>query len=69
MPDEIREAVGDVDEVRRIYLDPNVSDDYEITFGEPDFAAVVDFLCGEREFSKDRVMAALERAFSERTLF
>jgi flap endonuclease-1 len=69
MPDAIREAVGDVDEVRRIYLNPNVSDDYEITFGEPDFAAVVDFLSGEREFSKDRVTAALERAFSERTLF
>jgi flap endonuclease-1 len=69
MPGEIREAVGDVDEVRRIYLSPDVSDGYDITFGEPDFAGVVDFLCGEREFSKERVTAALERAFSERTLF
>jgi flap endonuclease-1 len=69
MPDEIRQAVGDIDDVRRIYLNPDVSDDYEIAFGEPDFAGVVDFLCGEREFSKERVTAALERAFSERTLF
>jgi flap endonuclease-1 len=69
MPDDIRQAAGDVDDVRRIYLSPDVSDDYDITFGEPDFGAVVEFLCGEREFSKERVTAALERAFSERSLF
>ena len=47
----------------------DVTDDYDITAGEPDFAAVTDFLCGEREFSKERVTAALDRAFAERTLF
>jgi hypothetical protein len=40
-----------------------------VQFGEPDFAAIVEFLCTEREFSKERVTAALERAFAERTLF
>jgi len=69
MPEDVRQAAGDVDEIRRIYLNPDVSDAYDVTFGEPDFGAVVDFLCGEREFSKERVTAALERAFSERTLF
>jgi len=69
MADEIREIVGDVDEVRRIYRQPEVTDDYDIAFGEPDFAAVTDFLCGEREFSRERVTAALERAFAERSLF
>jgi flap endonuclease-1 len=69
MPDEIRRAVGEVDEVRRIYLNPDISDEYDITSGEPDFEAVIEFLCGQREFSKERVTSALERAFSERTLF
>ena len=69
MPDEIQRALGDVDAVRRIYLEPEIATGYDITFGEPDFAGVVDFLCGEREFSKERVTAALERAFAERTLW
>ena len=69
MPDPIRSAIGDVDEVRQIYLKPSVTDTYDVQFGEPDFAAIVDFLCGEREFSKERVTAALDRAFAERTLF
>ena len=58
-----------VDDVRQIYLNPDVTSDYDVTPGEPDFAAIVDFLCGEREFSKERVTAALERAFAERSLF
>ena len=37
--------------------------------GEPDFAGVIDFLCGQREFSRERVSAALERAFAERSLW
>jgi flap endonuclease-1 len=69
MPDEIRSAVGDVDDIRAIYLHPQTTDAYDVCFAEPDFAAVVDFLCGEREFSKDRVTAALERAFGNRTLW
>jgi flap endonuclease-1 len=69
MPETIRSAIGGVDEVRQIYAKPPVTDNYDVQFGEPDFAAIVDFLCGEREFSKERVTAALERAFAERTLF
>lgn len=69
MPDTIRGAVGDVDEVRQIYLNPQVTETYDVHFGKPDFAAVIDFLCREREFSKERVTAALERAFAERSLW
>ena len=69
MPDEIQHALEDIDGVRQIFLSPDVTDDYDLTFGEPDFAAIVDFLCGEREFSKERVTAALDRAFRERTLW
>jgi len=69
MPEEIRAAVGDVAGVRRIYLEPNVTNEFDITFGEPDIDGVVAFLCGEHEFARDRVTAALDRAFRERTLF
>ena len=69
MPDEIQHALEDIDGVRQIFLSPDVTDDYDLTFGEPDFAAIVDFLCGDREFSEQRVTAALERAFRERTLW
>jgi flap endonuclease-1 len=69
MPGEIQGALDDVNGVRDIYANPPVTDTYDITFGEPDFAAVVEFLCTEREFSKERVTAALERAFSERSLW
>jgi len=69
MPETIREIVGDPDAIRRIYLEPATTSDYVVSRGEPDFDAIVEFLCGEREFSADRVKAALGRAFGERTLF
>ncbi len=69
MPAEIRDAVGDVEPLRRIYLQPRVTDDYQVEFGEPDVDGVVRFLCDEREFSRDRVTAALSRAFPPPRLF
>jgi flap endonuclease-1 len=63
MPAEVRDAVGDPSEVRDIYLHPDVTDDYSIQFGEPDVDGVIKFLCEERIFSRERVTAALERAF------
>jgi flap endonuclease-1 len=67
MPGDLRDAAGEIEGIRRIYLAPGITDDYDIRFGEPDVPGVVDFLCGEREFSRDRVTAALERAFSQRS--
>src|SRR5262245_12033135 len=64
MPDEIRNAVGTaVSEIRDIFLHPEVTDNYSVTFASPDREGIIRFLCDEREFSKERVMAALERAF------
>ena len=63
MPPDVREAAGDIDEVREIYLHPDVAEPGPIEFREPERDAIVQFLCGEREFSQDRVAAALDRAF------
>jgi flap endonuclease-1 len=64
MPTEVRDAVGDPSEIRNIYLQPAVTDEYSIQFGTPDVDGVITFLCEERIFSRKRVMAALQRAFS-----
>jgi len=72
MPEEIRQALGDpetVDEVRRIFLNPDVTDAFDLQSAEPDLDGVVRFLCEQREFSRQRVSAALERTFRERSLW
>jgi len=72
MPAEIRDSLGELDtinDVRRIFLQPDVSDEFDVEQREPDLAGIVRFLCDEREFGRDRVSAALERTFRERTLW
>lgn len=66
MPPEIRDAAGEnVGEIRQISLSPDVDENVTIEFGKPDFDAVVKFLCEEREFSRERVQSALDRAFGD----
>ena len=69
MPAEVRDAIGDVSALRDIYLQPDVADGYEIAFHDPDVDGVVRFLCEERQFSRQRVTDALERAFPPARLF
>jgi hypothetical protein len=71
MPAEIRAALGDpalIDEVRRIYLRPAVTEEFDVRPLEPDLDGIVRFLCDEREFARDRVEAAIDRTFRARTL-
>jgi flap endonuclease-1 len=64
MPMDIRQALGSgIGEIRDIFLKPDVTDDYSVEFTAPDFDGIVQFLCHEREFSRERVAAALERAY------
>lgn len=64
MPADIRDAVGPVvTDIREIFLRPDVTDNYSIEFSDPDCDGVIRFLCDEREFSRERVTSALERAF------
>ena len=69
MPAEIRDGAGDVDAIRQIYLQPDVTDDYTIEFREPDSDGIVRFLCDDRQFSRERVTDALARAFPPKGLF
>jgi flap endonuclease-1 len=72
MPEPIREAMGDqasLDEVRRIFIEPEVTDRFEVAGRPPDLDGVVRFLCDEHEFSRERVAAALDRAFPTPSLW
>jgi flap endonuclease-1 len=65
MPAEIRETLGpSVNQIREIFLHPDITDNYDIQFRAPDRAGIISFLCEEREFSRERVTAALDRAYS-----
>lgn len=47
--------------IRRIFLQPKVTDDYRLNWREPDVEGVVEFLCGQRDFTEDRVRKALQK--------
>jgi flap endonuclease-1 len=64
MPAEISGVLAPIaPAVREIYSHPDVTDDYEIQFGRPQIGEIIHFLCDEREFSRERVRAALDRAY------
>jgi flap endonuclease-1 len=70
MPPAIRDAFGaDLDRLRQIYLVPDVRDDYVVEAARCDVEGVIRFLCDEHAFGRDRVTAALERAFGSERLF
>jgi len=48
-------------QIKEIFLNPEVTDDFKIEWKTPDVEGVVSFLCGERDFSEDRVRNALEK--------
>ncbi len=48
----------DIDEVRDIFLNPRVNDDYTIKWKEPDTEKLVEFLGKEHDFSEERVEKA-----------
>ena len=69
MPAEVQDALGEISAVREIYLQPSVVDEYVVEFREPDIDGVTRFLSEDRQFARDRVAAALERAFPPGLLF
>ena len=51
----------DVEAVRQIFLKPNVTTEYTLKWSTPKVEKVVQFLCGEHDFSEDRVRKAVSR--------
>jgi len=48
--------------IRKRFLNPDVTSDYELVWEEPKVSEVLKFLCYERDFSESRVKNALEQA-------
>ena len=53
--------------IREIFLKPDVTDEYRLEWKPPNVEGVVRFLCGERDFSEDRVRKAVEKMVSAYT--
>ena len=62
LPDQYKERLPkNTEELREIFLHPEVTDEYEIRFRGLNEAGLRDFLCGERGFSTERVELAISR--------
>jgi flap endonuclease-1 len=59
--DEKKYILPNYGEIRKIFLSPDVTDDYQLSWKSPQRDAVVGLLCGDFEFSEARVGAALDR--------
>ena len=49
------------DQIRKIFLEPNVAKIDKIEFKETDYEGVIKYLSEERDFSKDRVESSMNR--------
>ena len=50
-----------VEEIKELFLNPRVTDDFSLEWNKPDVAGLIGFLCGEHNFSQQRVMSAVEK--------
>jgi flap endonuclease-1 len=63
LPAEIRVNLEnqDFEEVRRFFLQPESSSDYDLRYHELDEDGLYSFLCDQRDFSRDRVQTVAQR--------
>jgi flap endonuclease-1 len=62
LPEDVAEKLpGNYNEIRQIYLKPDVTDDYNIEWGALQIDKVRGFLCGEKSFSSERVEMVVKR--------
>ena len=54
----------DPKEIKEFFLHPKVTDNYTVAWKDPDVEGIVNFLCGEKDFTESRVRKALQRAIS-----
>ena len=62
MPEDVTSRLTrEYPEIRRLFLEPEVTDDYAVAPGELDGKGLISFLCYERGFSRQRVETVVER--------
>ncbi|MBE3121503.1 MAG: flap endonuclease-1 [Thermoplasmata archaeon] len=61
IPDsEQKLSIDEIEAVRRIFLEPTVTQDYSLQWSKPDPSAVIHILCDEHQFSRNRIEPILE---------
>jgi len=55
------EFIHPIEEIRELFLNPRVTNDYTLEWNLPDADGIVDFLCNERDFNKKRVLKTVEK--------
>ena len=63
--EELGQSIEGLDPKKQFFLDPPVTDDYELKWKKPDREKIIDFLCKEHDFSQDRVTKVCERLESK----
>lgn len=58
---ELGKSIEHLDEIKNFFLDPDVTDDYSLTWKKPDESNITELLCHEHGFSEARVVKAVER--------
>jgi len=53
--------IPDLDEIISLFLDPEVTDDYELDWPAPDEARMIELLCEGHEFSRSRVESSMKK--------
>jgi flap endonuclease-1 len=47
-------------DIRKIFLEPTITQDYTLQWSKPDLSAVIHILCDEHQFSRERIEPILE---------
>ncbi|WP_455369737.1 flap endonuclease-1 [[Eubacterium] cellulosolvens] len=58
---KVSSNIDDLLKIRELFLNPKVTDDYELKWRKPDPEAIMTFLVNDRDFSELRVRSAIER--------
>ncbi|MEM2192357.1 MAG: flap endonuclease-1, partial [Candidatus Hadarchaeales archaeon] len=53
-------------EIKSLFLNPPVTEEYKIEWGEPDQEGIKRFLCDEHDFSEERVQTGIEKLIKGR---
>ncbi len=53
--------VEEIEEIRRVFLQPRITDEYKLKWGTPEEDKVFEILCEEHQFSRDRVEKTLKK--------
>jgi len=63
LPNEMRSKIlgQNIGEVRKIFLEPKVRENYSLRYGTLQEEELIHFLCDQRDFSKERVQTVIKR--------